>query len=41
MCKELEANGLPGPVFDNKTFILKTTVMSASFESESTGNASI
>ena len=29
MCKELEAIGLPDPVFNNSTFILKTTVMSA------------
>ena len=32
MCKELEAAGLPDPVFDNNTFILKTTVMSSAFE---------
>ena len=32
MCRELEAAGLPYPVFDNNTFILKTTVMSATFE---------
>lgn len=31
MCKELEAIGLPYPDFNNKTFILKTTVMSASY----------
>ena len=29
MCRELEAIGLPDPVFDNNTFILKTTVKSA------------
>lgn len=32
MCRELEAIGLPDPVFNNSTFILKTTVMSAAFE---------
>lgn len=41
MCKELEAVGLPDPVFNNSTFILKTTVMSASFEEKSTDRASI
>lgn len=41
MCKELEAIGLPDPVFNNSTFILKTTVMSASFEEKSTDVASI
>ena len=41
MCKELEAIGLPDPVFNNSTFILKTTVMSASFEEKSTDAASI
>lgn len=41
MCKELEAIGLPDPVFNNSTFILKTTVMSASFEGKSTDTASI
>lgn len=41
MCKELEAVGLPDPVFNNSTFILKTTVMSASFEGKSTDAASI
>ena len=41
MCRELEAIGLPDPVFNNNTFILKTTIMSASFESETTENASI
>lgn len=41
MCRELEAIGLPDPVYDNKTFILKTTVKSASFDAESTQNASI
>ncbi len=29
MCTELEAVGLPDPVFNNSTFILKTTVMNA------------
>ncbi len=32
MCKELEDIGLPGPVFNNSTFILKTTVMSATYQ---------
>ena len=32
MCRELEAIGLPDPVFNNSTFILKTTVMSASYQ---------
>lgn len=32
MCKELEAAGLPDPVFDNNTFILKTTIMSSAYE---------
>ena len=32
MCKELEAIGLPDPVFDNNTFILKTTIMSSSYQ---------
>lgn len=32
MCKELEAIGLPDPVFNNNTFILKTTIMSASYQ---------
>ena len=41
MCRELEAIGLPDPVFNNNTFILKTTIMSASFECETTENASI
>ena len=41
MCKELEAIGLPDPVFNNNTFILKTTVRSSSFEHKSTGYASI
>ncbi|MBQ9273762.1 MAG: hypothetical protein IJ228_03040 [Succinivibrio sp.] len=31
MCRELEALGLPDPVFDNSTFILKTTVKSKKF----------
>ena len=29
MCRELEAAGLPDPIFNNSTFILKTTIMSA------------
>lgn len=41
MCKELEAIGLPDPVYNNNTFILQTTVLSASFEHESTQNARI
>lgn len=41
MCKELEAVGLPDPVFNNSTFILKATVMSTSFEGKSTDAASI
>ena len=41
MCKELEAVGLPDPVFNNSTFILKTTVRSASFEGKSTDYALI
>ena len=41
MCKELEAIGLSDPVYNNSTFILKTTVPSASFESKTTENASI
>ena len=41
MCKELEAIALPDPVYNNNTFILKTTVLSASFEHESTQNARI
>ncbi|SEI63013.1 ATP-dependent DNA helicase RecG [Lachnospiraceae bacterium A10] len=32
MCKELEAIGLPDPVFNNNTFILKTTVLSSSYQ---------
>ena len=32
MCKELEAIGLPDPVFDNNTFILKTTIKSAAYQ---------
>lgn len=41
MCKELESIGLPDPVFDNKTFILKTTVMSADRNQRIDGNARI
>ena len=50
MCKELEAVGLPDPVFNNSTFILKTTVMSATWQkrpigtekpADSTGNLPI
>ena len=32
MCRELEAVGLPDPVFNNSTFILKMTVMSATWQ---------
>lgn len=32
MCRELNAIGLPDPVFDNNTFILKTTICSAAYE---------
>ena len=32
MCREPEAVGLPDPVFNNSTFILKTTVMSATWQ---------
>lgn len=41
MCKELEAIGLPDLIFNNSTFILKTTVMSASFEGKTTKDAYI
>ncbi|WP_031550553.1 ATP-binding protein [Oribacterium sp. FC2011] len=41
MCKELEAVGLPDPVYDNNTFILKTTVNSASYKAQSATFASI
>lgn len=45
MCKELEAIGLPDPLYENNTFILKSTVMSASIEPENanigTENANI
>ena len=41
MCQELEAIGLPDPVYNNNTFILKTTVKSASFKTESTEKSSI
>ena len=41
MCKELESVGLPDPVYDNKTFILKTTVKSASYKAQSADSASI
>lgn len=39
--KELEAIGLPHPVFNNSTFILKTTVMSADRDQRNAGNARI
>lgn len=32
MCRELEAAGLPDPVFNNDTFILKTTVRSSAYQ---------
>ena len=41
MCKELEAIGLPDPVFNNNTFILKTMVMSADRDLRKTENARI
>ena len=39
MCKELEAIGLPDPAFNNSTFILKTTVVSADRNQRDTKNA--
>ena len=41
MCRELEAIGLPDPVFNNDTFILKTTVMSADWNHKNKENARI
>lgn len=41
MCKELEAVGLPDPAFNNSTFILKTTVMSADRDQREEKNARI
>ena len=50
MCRELEDAGLPDPVFNNSTFILKTTVMSTTWQkrpiqtakpADSTGNQPI
>ena len=41
MCKELEAIGLPDPVFNNNTFSLKTMVMSADRDLRKTENARI
>ena len=41
MCRELGGAGLPGPVFDNSSFILKTIVMSASFAAKTTVSASV
>lgn len=41
MCRELEAVGLPDPTYNNSTFILKTTVMSAAFEEKTTNDPSI
>ena len=32
ICRELEAAGLPDLMFNNNTFILKTTVMSSAYE---------
>ena len=40
MCKELESIGLPAPVFNNSTFILKTMVRSAIYQIRQ-NNASI
>lgn len=41
MCKELEAVGLPDPAFNNSTFILKTTVISADRDQLEEKNARI
>ena len=41
MCRELGGAGLPGPVFDNSSFILKTIVISASFAAKTTVSASV
>ena len=41
MCRELNAIGLPDPVYNNKTFILKTTVMSADRSQRNLQNAKI
>ncbi len=41
MCRELGGAGLPGSVFDNSSFILKTIVMSASFAAKTTVSASV
>ena len=41
MCKELEAIGLPDPVFNNSTFILKTTVLSADRDQRKPRNARV
>ena len=38
MCRELAAIGLPAPVFNNSTFILKTIVKSSSYKMLSTEN---
>ncbi len=40
-CRELEDIGLPAPIFNNSTFIFKTTVMSASFQEQLMEDASI
>lgn len=40
MCRELEAVGLPNPVFNNDYFILKTTVMSSAYEKEEKSHSS-
>ena len=32
MCRELETVGLPDPIFNSNTFILKATIMSAAYE---------
>ena len=39
MCKELENAGLPDPIFNNNTFILKTVVMSSSYKNASIGTS--
>lgn len=41
MCRELNAIGLPDPVFDNNTFILKTTICSAAYEKLTIGQTKV
>ncbi len=41
MCNELETIGLPDPTFDNSTFILKTTIMSSSYEKLADSNENL